>query len=100
MELEDDFVSEALYRVKHENHKIMQFTGLLDKNGKEIYEGDKLRFSINAFSKPICKDTVYWCDYRACYQLKERGYMISSVCNIEVIGNIYDNKELLKEETK
>jgi len=72
---------------------LMQYTGLKDKNGKEIYEGDivnnyeynyEVIFFNGSFGLEISKD-----------ELK------SPLCfynNIEVIGNIYENPELLKEE--
>ena len=79
---------------------IMQYTGLSDKNGKEIYEGDKLK----------CEDlyvTVKWCADSAGFDFEsEDGRSISFytkeyvVEHFEVIGNIYENSELLNEETK
>ena len=71
---------------------LMQYTGLKDKNGKEIYEGDivitdeagwkaKIVFEGGMF---VCVDNTTW------------GY--SAFCNwkkFEIIGNIYENPELL-----
>ena len=80
----------------HEFH-LMQFTGLKDKNGKEIYEGDIVKnfaenfYVIKWFSKGFEMGSTkakgrYWCttndDWNCC----------------EVIGNIYENPELLEPE--
>lgn len=86
---------------EHSNIELMQYTGLLDKNGKEIYEGD------------IVKEP-YYVDENNGYLLLEvlfnNGCFVGKVINKdgfglqnltmykEVIGNIYENPELL--ETK
>ena len=77
-----------------------QFTGLLDKNGKEIYEGDKW--------KPKNKDlieTIVWDDFLAQFVAKGedgRSYSIDAhdAKQHEIIGNIHEHKHLLEKETK
>ncbi len=72
---------------------LMQCTGLKDKNGKLIYEGDIVKDDHEALHQ------VKWC-YN-CFLLKpcfQNGYTIGIVDDeIEIIGNIYENQELLEE---
>ena len=76
--------------------KIMQYTGLKDKNGVEIYDGDLL----NCFGDIA---EVYYdinqALFRYRYKSGDETYMeilgIHSYEHFEVIGNIYENKELL-----
>jgi hypothetical protein len=70
-----------------------QFTGLTDKNGKEIYEGDILFETIMGFKQlGVCKSILGgW---------KIFGYPDSTLSFVgnyaEVIGNIFENPELIK----
>ena len=81
-----------------------QFTGLTDKNGKKIFEGDIVKGTIvSSWNKePIKCKVVYKRDGFICEETL-RGARICDhkVCfakNIEIIGNIHDNPELLGEQ--
>lgn len=83
--------------------EFMQFTGLNDKNGKEIYEGDILQAfygkknTLFTITKVYFNEKGYWdsknisekAPFKVCYL----GF-----CKCELIGNIYENPELLKED--
>ena len=72
-----------------------QYTGLCDKNGTRIFEGDIVKVE-NALVRGIF--AVEYCGISACFIVShgERRYFLGG-CNSEVIGNIHDNPELLKE---
>jgi uncharacterized phage protein (TIGR01671 family) len=79
---------------------IMQFTGLLDKNGKEIYEGDivNAQYNISSFFKKVCvyfENGCFYVDDKNPKQNLSIGYFFREKKEIEVIGNIYENPELL-----
>ncbi len=75
-------------------YELMQFTGLYDKNGKEIYEGDIILF--NNFGDTLDK-VVY---SPGCFHTSGGGYLLDEIREIEVIGNIYENPELLEENNE
>lgn len=67
--------------------RVMQYTGLKDKNGVEIYEGDILLYSSGGV---YFGDGQYWVP--TCYDLNSR--LIDCLSSV-VVGNIYENPELL-----
>lgn len=75
---------------------IMQYTGIKDKNGKEIYEGDIIQ--INCM--PKIRRIVEWKDKKALFGFKDFTVFYLNqeyACQwYEIIGNIYENPELLK----
>lgn len=75
------------------NYDLMQYTGLKDKNGFEIYEGDII--ALDGLIKGNRK--VYWHDNFACWAVTKFGdtlHLFHDDC--EVIGNIYENPNLIK----
>ena len=85
--------------------EIMQFTNLFDQNGKEIWEGDVVIILDDI--KDISTDlksgqnyrVVYWDgSYMLSKNKKNIDYLSTAEIDCEVIGNIYENPELLESE--
>jgi len=73
--------------------ELMQFTGLLDKNGREIYEGDIIKLFVDYGDETETEiaEIVYLDG-----SFGTPTDQISGAVDCEVIGNIYENSELLK----
>lgn len=92
--------TQALWNsIEVDSSTICQCTGLKDKNGKLIWENDIV----------VCRDfteekyVIAWKQEEACFEYQQYGCSIMnfeqlSGCEIEVIGNIFDNHELLESE--
>jgi len=76
-----------------EKYEVMQYTGLKDKNGREIYEGDVIGGrNPDGVNDPLYAPTEV--EYKnGMFRCKYWGFLIDDRC--EVIGNIHENPELL-----
>ncbi len=89
--------------LEYDENPIMQFTGLKDKNEKDIYEGDIIKKPdfIN-HKKKLMKATPFIVEYEDggyfAKSTKGSGFFHISLCvkEFKIIGNIYKNPELLK----
>ena len=98
---------------------VMQYTGLKDKNGVEIYEGDIVNFQhiddygymTNVFQNGFYRGVVKWGEHYPAFDIfdiKDNStfgfdcniFSMESDIVIEVIGNICENKELLTHQNR
>jgi uncharacterized phage protein (TIGR01671 family) len=74
---------------------LMQFTGLQDKNGKDIWEGDKVMFG-SIYTEVVFKD--------GCFVFEGTGYEATmrdhGTHEFEIIGNIYEHPHLKPQHSK
>ena len=95
----NDFNDYRSYEVIPES--VGQFTGLLDKNGNKIFELDVVKI-YQPHSKTYHSHIVKWDNLWSCFGLFENNnkwckeYDWVKIKEIEIIGNIYDNPELLQ----
>ncbi len=85
----------STYGAELDSIELMQYTGLTDKNGKEIYESDLIR--TDGFSEGLSLPVV-WRDGMVLVGKHGISPLINYARRCIVIGDIYSNPELLKEK--
>jgi len=77
---------------------IMQYTGIKDKNGREIYEGDIIEFLENESGETWTAKIVFENLAFKALDVEDEGYEydFDDLTDIEVIGNIYENQSYLR----
>ena len=112
---------DVLENIKRDNYEVYmvevipetvgQYTGLKDKNGKEIYEGNILKINYDIKRAFDLEDIMYVDFIEGAFYLKAEKEIkwellrcfpaivgVEGNARVEKIGNIYDNPELLKKE--
>lgn len=87
------------YMVSAEDLVLMQSTGLKDKNGKEIFEGDIVKMAKDVYSEPTYYEVVRHRGGAYRLESKQHGcelWLRHTDC--EIVGNIYENRELLEDK--
>ncbi len=113
-----DWIHPLIWKIGQLNDSLMQYTGLKDKNGKEIYEGDIVKIKAYVYNDAVFIGEVKYGQHTL---FNERGYCgvetlgfyvtdndstyfispadeLTMFCEMEVIGNIWENPELLENK--
>lgn len=85
----------ARYMQGYQGYVFMQFTGLKDKNGREIYEGDILLTDASRLPVKVGWSRAGFTLYGGMSGMTEIHLNCNTEIVLEVIGNIYENPELL-----
>ena len=95
-----DYIGDAItWMCQNNDFVLMQSTGLFDKNGKEIFEGDVVKMAKNVYSEPTYYEVVR--HRGGAYRLESKQYgceLWLRHTDCEIAGNIYENPELLEVE--
>jgi uncharacterized phage protein (TIGR01671 family) len=103
---------DAIFLKQHpQGHTFQQFSGFKDSNNKEIYEGDMVKNDENHITSIVCDIGKYTCGEvvmrDTAFKIIQKGigatYMNEFItcsccpCGLTVIGNIFENSELLEK---
>lgn len=81
--------------------ELMQYTGLKDKNGKEIYEGDVcINLELPCSESFVCRYSNEFAMFEFWNEETETGLGCAAYDELEIIGNIYENPELIRRRLK
>ena len=80
-----------------------QYTGLTDIHGKKIFEGDIVKhYNFDTDPEEFSLGVILWndesCRWERTASERSDRFFIGAVCKYEIIGNIHDNPELIKED--
>lgn len=88
------------FYLEDEDAILMQSTGMFDRNGQEIFEGDILKVTDTFDETEGSIEVVFYSQGQALFATKDIDKNIYKLCNtlmfdVEIIGNIYEDSELL-----
>jgi uncharacterized phage protein (TIGR01671 family) len=106
LSIDDVWCAGDMGTLLREDVELMQYTGLKDKNGKEIWEGDICRVTEEYHKdKPWVAEVAYvqsgfcFVNRKCCSHCAKLDACICTldelIADVEIIGNIYENKELI-----
>lgn len=100
-EIQDDWEQMGYFSTafRQDHWTCEQFTGLYDKNGKEIYEGDLIKSPSNSHLLKVVWENGAWqtIEYRKGGNHEQLLYCLVNCYGVDLVSNIHENKELLND---